>query len=231
MKGNFYNTIADDFDRLINKYDTLRRIEVVFDDFLGNENLRGKALLDAGCGSGWFTRKAIERGAIVTSVDIADKLVEITKCKNPAVNAIVASVLNLPFSACSFDYVISSDVIEHTPVPERAVSEMARVLKPGGKLALTCPNLAWKWVVDLATRLKIRPFEGLENFPSFDQLECFVQEAHLCLKRHEGFHPWPFQIPMRGASRWIDRRFGAGGWKRYMINQGIVAVKLESSDA
>ena len=89
-KETFYDTIADDFDNIMNMYDTNRRIEVIFNDFLGDENLKNKNLLDAGCGTGLFTKKAVERGANVTSVDIAPKLVELTKEQNPAIKPVVA---------------------------------------------------------------------------------------------------------------------------------------------
>ena len=94
-KEKFYDTIADDFDSIMNMYDTNRRLEVIFFDFLSTENLKDKLLLDAGCGTGLFTINALDRGAIVTSVDISPKLVEITKRKNPRSNAIVASLLKL----------------------------------------------------------------------------------------------------------------------------------------
>ena len=41
-KEKFYDTIADDFDSIMNMYDTNRRIEVIFNDFLGNDNLKNK---------------------------------------------------------------------------------------------------------------------------------------------------------------------------------------------
>ena len=47
----------------------------------------------------------------------------------------------LPFPDNSFDYVISSDVIEHTPDPLQSTREMIRVLKPGGKIHLKTPTM------------------------------------------------------------------------------------------
>ena len=159
-KENFYNTIADEFDSIMNMYDTNRRIEVIFDDFLGNENLKDKSILDGGCGTGLFTKKAIERGAQVTSIDIAPKLVELTKKKNPTTNAIEASLLKLPFEDNTFDYVISSEVIEHTPNPYDAAKELIRVLKPNGKICITVPNRTfWFFSVKIANVLKMRNYQ------------------------------------------------------------------------
>lgn len=192
-KENFYNSIADDFDSIMNMYDTNRRIEVIFDDFLGTENLKDKLLLDAGCGTGLFTKKALEREANVTSIDIAPKLVELTKKKNPATNAIEASVLKLPFDDNTFDYVISSDVIEHTPNPYNATKELIRVLKPGGKICITVPNRSfWYFSVKIANFLKIRDYQGFENWVHFKEFRKFLIQNNIQIEIYKGIHLFPF---------------------------------------
>lgn len=224
VPDRFYTTIAADFDRLMNPYDLRRRMEVIFDEMLAN-GISGKQVLDAGCGTGWFSRGAHQRGATVTSLDVGVELLAETRRKAP-VTAVAADALRLPFRPASFDIVISSEMIEHTADPRQAVSEMARVLKPGGILALTCPNRVWQGVVRAASRLRLRPFDALENFPSFDELESFVALAGLRQIEHHGIHAWPFQLrPLWRLSHWADRRFSRTAWKRLMINQAIKAVK------
>lgn len=194
-KENFYNSIADDFDSIMNMYDTNRRIEVIFDDFLGNENLKDKLLLDAGCGTGLFTKRAIERESKVTSVDIARKLVEITKKKNPTTNAIEASVLELPFEDNTFDYVISSDVIEHTSNPYNATRELIRVLKPEGKICITVPNRTfWYFSVKIANLLKIRDYQGYENWVHFKKFKTFLIQNNIQILTYKGIHIFPFVV-------------------------------------
>ena len=70
QKMLFYEFFADDFDSVVNMYDTRKRISVVFDELLAKEKLKNKKLLDAGCGTGWFSAVATKRGAQVTSMDI-----------------------------------------------------------------------------------------------------------------------------------------------------------------
>ena len=57
-KERFYDTIAGDFDRTMNRYDLETRLRVVFDRLLGGEALAGVLLLDAGCGTGWFSAES-----------------------------------------------------------------------------------------------------------------------------------------------------------------------------
>ncbi len=187
----FYNDFAEDFDRKMNQYDLRRRLDIVFNELLPGD-IRGKRLLDAGCGTGHFSRSAAERGAKVTSMDIGERLLEkvAEKCET---ERIVGSVLQMPFEDNSFDLIISTEVIEHTPTPYAAVSELYRVLRPSGILALTVPNRFWKWSCILANALKVRPYEGMENWVGYGRLRKELEEAGFSIITYKGFHALPFQ--------------------------------------
>jgi 2-polyprenyl-3-methyl-5-hydroxy-6-metoxy-1,4-benzoquinol methylase len=220
----FYTKIADDFDRLMNEYDVSRRVEIIFAELLP-ANLRSKLVLDAGAGTGIFSREAAARNARVVSVDLGDTLLKRVAKKARCLIA-AADILQLPFPSSTFDFVISSEVIEHTPDPRAACIELGRVLKPGGLLALTCPNRVWQLPVRLASRLSLRPFAGIENFPGFRELRRNVEAAGLTVERHFGFHPWPFQLSfLRPLSKKVDRLLGHTLAARWMINQAVIAVK------
>jgi len=225
-KENFYNSIADDFDSIMNMYDTNRRIEVIFDDFLGQENLKDKTLLDGGCGTGLFTKRAIERKAKVTSIDIAPKLVELTKKKNPDTNGIEASLLNLPFENDTFDYVISSDVIEHTTNPYHATTELIRVLKPGGKICITVPNRTfWFFSVKIANLLKIRDYQGYENWVHYKEFRKFLTQNNIVITNYKGVHLFPFVFSFLNPllykiDKMTDKKLGI-----FMVNIAAFGVK------
>lgn len=188
----FYNNFADEFDRKMNKYDLQRRIDIVFNELLP-QNIAGKKLLDAGCGTGHFSKIASEKGAIVTSMDIGERLLEkvAEKCDTERV---VGSVLDIRFDDNYFDFVISSEVIEHTENPYKAIREFYRVLKPGGILALTVPNRFWKWSCIIANALKIRPYEGMENWAGFFGLKRELKSVGFTILKYRGFHILPFQL-------------------------------------
>ncbi len=218
----FFESIADRFDDLHNWYDLERRLAVIFDEML-TEQIAGERMLDLGCGSGWFSRRAVERGASLISLDISESLARITS-KSTGTDGVTGEGGLLPFSPQSFDIVVSSEVLEHMDEPERGIKEVERVLKPGGVFVMTTPNRRWLWLVNLATRLKLRPYEGYENFLGFTELRLIMADAGLNVEQHFGFHPWPFQITfMQRLSTRVDQRFGRGLWGRYMINQAIFA--------
>jgi SAM-dependent methyltransferase len=218
-----YDSLADDFDRIMNPYDLQRRLEVMFDQLLGDVDLRGCRLLDAGCGTGLFSAAARARGAHVLAVDIGPKL--LAQARRKGVQRVVASdVALLCFADETFDVVISSECIEHTPSPRTAVLELARVLRHGGIMVITCPNRAWRWSCTIANALGIRPYLGLENWPGWWGLRGWVGEGGIVIDRHIGLHLFPFVL--RASLPLLRRLDAAGAWLGpVFVNQCLRGTK------
>ena len=138
---------------------------------------------------------------------------------------VVADACNLALRDESFDVVIASEMLEHTPTPRRALEELARSVKVDGLLVLTTPNRAWQGVVRAASRLRLRPFRGLENFVGWDDLERACAATGLEVLAHVGFHPWPFQLGLGRLARRVEAGFGRGRAARWMVNQAVLARK------
>lgn len=121
----------------------------------------GERLLDLGCGFGRHAFEGLRRGATVVAFDYA--LEELRQVRATYGAMLVANEIpegatgaaargdahRLPFPDASFDRVIASEVIEHLPDDTRAVSELARVLRPGGVIAISVParfpeTVCWK---------------------------------------------------------------------------------------
>jgi 2-polyprenyl-3-methyl-5-hydroxy-6-metoxy-1,4-benzoquinol methylase len=220
----FYDSIAGRFEGLDHPADLHRRLSLVFDECLGHTRLAGKRTLDAGCGYGPFSSAAMRRRAAVLSVDIGRRLVARAMARAGS-RGLVADACRLPIRDESFDVVISSEMLEHTRAPLRALDELARVLRPHGLLVVTTPNRAWQGIVRAASLLRLRPFHGPENFCAWRDLERSCSAAGLDVLEHVGFHPWPFQLGLAQTARAVERRLARGPAARLMVNQALVARK------
>ncbi|MFN2470678.1 MAG: methyltransferase domain-containing protein [Gaiellaceae bacterium] len=103
-----------------------------------------KRVLDAGCGLGYGSAIMADAGAIdVVGVDVAEAVVEAAHAHVPdTVRLRVGDVRSLPFEDDSFDAAVCFEVLEHLDDPERAIAELARVLRRAGVLAVSSPNRA-----------------------------------------------------------------------------------------
>jgi ubiquinone/menaquinone biosynthesis C-methylase UbiE len=91
--------------------------------------------LDVGCGAGELAAKAAEMGRTVIATDPDSDMIAITATLHPFV--LQASLPRLPFKDGQFDSVTANFVVNHVANPRAAMSELARVLRPGGRLAAT----------------------------------------------------------------------------------------------
>jgi 2-polyprenyl-3-methyl-5-hydroxy-6-metoxy-1,4-benzoquinol methylase len=101
---------------------------------------RGLDVLDAGCAEGYLSRILAGQGAVVRGIDSSQKLIEAANQANeegklPA-SFDVGSVDDLPYRNDTFDLVVANHLINDLHDPGPAISEFARVLRPGGRLII-----------------------------------------------------------------------------------------------
>lgn len=101
-------------------------------------NLVAKHVLECGCGAGRFTEVLLERGALVTSIDLSDAVeANQQNCPQSSAHRIAqADILKLPFRPGQFDLVLCLGVIQHTPQPERTMAALVEQVKPEGAIAI-----------------------------------------------------------------------------------------------
>jgi len=103
------------------------------------------AILEIGCSGGPLMQRLRQQGyADVTGIDVSKPAIELAEARGvPHVS--VMDGANLTFEDARFDLVIASDVLEHIEDEGRALSEWARVLRPGGQLLVFVPAHAYLW--------------------------------------------------------------------------------------
>lgn len=108
-------------------------------------DVRGKRVLDLGCGDGWFSVILAKRGAKVTGFDVSVEAVRTARDRGSANDVVdrtsfaVASAYELPFQDATFDLVSGMAILHHVSDKQRVALELRRILKPGGRAVFMEP--------------------------------------------------------------------------------------------
>jgi len=137
------------YDRIAKRYHEGRTVakKMVYNEF--NEvpatlsllrKIKGKKILDLGCGTGIYTKILKRRGAHVQGIDISPKMIEIAKQNVRGVDFRIGSVYDLPYESGTFDIVLASLVVHYFGNLDRAFKEIRRVLKKNGVFIFSSDN-------------------------------------------------------------------------------------------
>ena len=174
-------------------------------------DLVGKRVLEIGCGRGDFTCWLARQPARPTGIVAADFAATAVRKGREFANEQGLSgitweeqnIQRIKHPDASFDTVISCETIEHVPDPRRAIRELGRVLKPGGRLFLTTPNYLGVYGLYRAyLRLRGRRFtetgQPINNFMLLPLTRVWVAQAGLRVKVVDGighYLLWPGRLP------------------------------------
>lgn len=174
-----------------------------YDDFFGSITTRvveplldaagvtaGSRVLDVASGPGYVAARAAERGASVAGVDVAGSMVALARSLHPELEFGLGDAEALAFGDECFDVVVANFLMLHLGRPEQAVAEFARVLAPGGRVALTVWDLPTEArligvVVDALAEAGATPPADLPAGPPFFRFS--DDEEFAGLLRGEGF--------------------------------------------
>jgi ubiquinone/menaquinone biosynthesis C-methylase UbiE len=192
-------------------------------------DLAGKRVLEIGCGRGgfacWLAARQRHAPAEVVAADFAETAV----AKGEAFAAgrgltgvrwEVADIQNLGHADATFDTVVSCETVEHVPDPRRALTELARVLKPGGRLLLTAPNYLgtmglYRVYMRLTGRRYTEEGQPINNFLLLPRVRAWVTGAGMHVREVDGVGHYlpvprrpPVELPFFNEPRALMRWFG-----------------------
>lgn len=167
----------------------------------------GHHVLDLGCGIGWAVRLMAARcpAGLAVGVDVSDRMIERARAaeENPAnVRFEVAGAERLPFDDGAFDRALSVESLYYYDDIPAALAEAARVVKPGGRLAVLVDFYAENveshhWADEIAVPMKLlstRDYQGLLSAAGFGRTEARRLFDPSPLPPREAFEPtWGFR--------------------------------------
>ena len=174
-------------------------------------DIAGRCGLDIGCGEGTNTRLLAERGARVVAVDVSRVFIQHAVIEERStqlgIHYAIASAVELPFSAASFDFCTAFMSFMDIPETEQVIAEVQRVLKPGGFLQFSITHPCF----DTPYRRNLRDEQGrtyaIEVGDYFRNLQGEISEWLFSAAPEEVREDLPmFRIPRftRTLSQWLN---------------------------
>ncbi|EUJ10194.1 3-demethylubiquinone-9 3-methyltransferase [Methylophilaceae bacterium 11] len=165
--------------------------------------LRGKRVLDVGCGGGILSESMAQAGAIVTGIDLGEKALNVAKLHSleSGVSVDYQRIAVEAFAAAqpaSFDVVTCMEMLEHVPDPASVVRACAQLVKPGGQVFFSTihrnPKAYLLAVIGAEYILNMLP-RGTHDYAKFikpSELASWMRDAELTLQDQVGLHYQPF---------------------------------------
>ncbi len=157
----------------------------------------GLNVLDVGCGGGYTCEFLAQRGAIVTGIDPSAACIEVAKrhaaAMGLAIDYHVGVGESLPFQCDRFDIVICVDVLEHVHSPAATVTEISRVLQPGGVFCFDTINRTWQsrwlmiWLLEDLLRQIPRGIHDWYKFVTPEELHQLLMQVGFLKVTTHGF--------------------------------------------
>jgi SAM-dependent methyltransferase len=159
--------------------------------------LRGKRVLDCGCGAGNYALEYARLGARTVGVEYQRDKLQSAPRGTPGVLLMAADASALPLASESFDVVVLNEVLEHVPDQRLVLAELRRVLTPGGRLVLMSPNRLYPFESHGVTlRLGSRPLPAHTPFVPYVPLALGTLVFEYWARN---YWPWELRALVRDA--------------------------------
>jgi len=213
-------------------------------------NARGLKVLEIGCGLGTDGAQFAEAGADYTGVDLTEAAVELARKRFELFNLSgtfqTADAENLHFADEGFDLVYSHGVLHHTPDTEKAIREIHRVLRPGGRAVVMLYHrgsynyrvniallrragahlLKWEPGVKLINKITGEPLDSLRQHAKLlkNEKESYLKPAEFLSQNTDGAGNPLARVYSRREARELFKDFSEATLKTYFLNKRWLPV-------
>ena len=177
----------------------------------------GERVLDVATGTGWAARRIADRGAIVTGVDFGEEVIEAAKQLGTGIDFRVGDAEALPFPDDHFDAVISTFGVMFARDPEAVAAELARVVRPGGRISLA------NWAIGGSVHnmfQMIRSYKPVDTNPGPSPFEWGSANRVIELLGED------FDLEFESGTSFFQPESGAKAWATFSVGFGPVVTLL-----
>ncbi|MEW6726737.1 class I SAM-dependent methyltransferase [Desulforudis sp. 1088] len=192
---------------------------------------RGERVLDAGCGTGRLALLMAQMGLSVTGIDSSEAMLEVAREKlagYPSVELLCSPLETLPLPPEYYHLVVAFTVLEFTEDPGRAVRELWRMVRPGGRLVVAVLNAwsPWAWRRRAEARLHGGIFKNAHFFQPGELVSLLARET--------GQQPyWQSAVFIPPSANSLVLRFADGleRWGRRMLKPwgALLIVRVDKT--
>jgi SAM-dependent methyltransferase len=232
--GRFWSSVIDYDDINEGTYPYFRRFTNSFElarDLIDRDSVTLEIQSRTAQGTAFWA----ERGYVRTShiVDFSEKMLAIASSRLSQMGldfeAHLVRSFPLPFSSSTFDLILCYETIEHLSDRDTLVSELARMLRPGGWIILTCPNLLWEPVHSLSAIFNVHHSEGPHRFLRRNSLLSLFWSSRLEIVRENSTIILPFSSGLSvSADQFLEGRLPEGVKRLIALRRSFVLRKPEA---
>jgi len=174
-----FDTFAEKYDLWfetpLGKYVAATEKRLVLD---AAKPVQGEKMLDVGIGTGFFALEFLKRGVDITGIDVSQNMLEIARRKGFR-NVSYGDAVDLQFPDGAFDLVVSITALEFIREPRRAVAEMTRVCKKGGRIVVGTLGANSPWAAKRLREMKRNPSSVFHDarFYAFPELRQIAESS------------------------------------------------------
>ena len=175
----------------------------------------GERALEVGSGTGHFAFDLTARRLTVVGLDLSAALLSIARDRGPTVHLVRGDAAALPLASGAFDLVLSVTALEFVADPQRAVAEMWRAVRPGGRLVVGVLNAfsPWAWARRRESEKQETPFSHAHFFAPWEFLRLLralgpvTWSSSVFIGPHGAGQRWAWGLERAGRA--VLRPFGA----------------------
>ncbi len=183
---DFWDSVADEYvhDGQSLAETHFQRFDRAFAHFQPSDGMRALNIWSRnGEAVDYFRRRAPQIELV--NAEVSPRMIEKARTSYPNEAFVNTDLRSLPFADDEFDFILSLETLEHAPDPLGFLRELARVLKPGGRLVLSCPPAMAELPLRLYEMFLPNHGEGPHRFLSSREVKSLLHAAGLELKLHE----------------------------------------------